>query len=115
MISSIMIVDDFCPAIDAVKASAQAFLDWAAEPENAQHFAEISGAVPITGIDPATLLPSYEPIGELLSSGAYTGVPNASWPNPAVYEALGTGVQGLLTGQSTVDQILEDMDAAWDQ
>ncbi|WP_404429552.1 extracellular solute-binding protein [Microbacterium lacus] len=100
---------------DAVKASAQAFLDWAAAPENAQHFAEISGAVPISGIDPATLLPSYEPIGELLSSGSYTGVPNAAWPNPAVYEALGTGVQGLLTGQSTVDQILEDMDAAWDQ
>lgn len=98
---------------DDVKASAQAFLDWAAEPENAQHFAEISGAVPITGIDPATLLPSYKPIGELLATGAYTGVPNAAWPNPAVYETLGTGVQGLLTGQSTVDQVLEDMDAAW--
>ncbi|MCR2762947.1 ABC transporter substrate-binding protein [Microbacterium sp. zg.B48] len=100
---------------DAVKQSAQAFLDWAAEPENAQHFAEISGAVPITGIDPETLLPSYEPIGELLASGSYTSIPNSSWPNPAVYDALGAGVQGLLTGQSTVDQILEEMDAAWDQ
>lgn len=100
---------------DAVKASAQAFLDWAAEPENAQHFAEISGAVPITGIDEATLLPSYKPIGGLLASGSYTGVPNAAWPNPAVYDALGAGVQGLLTGQSSVDQILDSMDAAWNQ
>lgn len=100
---------------DAVKASAQAFLDWAAEPENAQHFAEISGAVPITGIDAATLLPSYEPIGELLSTGAYTSIPNSAWPNPAVYDTLGAGVQGLLTGQMTVDQVLEEMDAAWDQ
>ena len=98
---------------DAVKSSAQAFLDWVAQPEQSAAFAELSGAVPITGIDPATLLPSYEPIGELLSSGAYTGLPNAAWPNPAVYDALGVGVQGLLTGQKTVDQVLDDMDAAW--
>ena len=99
---------------DAVKESAQGFLDWAAQPENAQHFAEISGAVPITGIDPATLLPSYAPIGDLLSAGSYTSIPNSAWPNPAVYDALGAGVQGLLTGQKTVDQVLEEMDAAWD-
>lgn len=99
---------------DAVKSAAQEFLDWVAQPEEAAAFAELSGAVPITGIDPETLLPSYEPIGELLSSGAYTGIPNAAWPNPAVYDALGAGVQGLLTGQKTVDQVLEEMDAAWD-
>ncbi|MCH6230916.1 extracellular solute-binding protein [Microbacterium sp. CFH 31415] len=99
---------------DDVKASAQAFLDWVAQPENAQAYAELSGSVPITGIDPATLLPQYEPIGDLLASGSYAGLPNATWPNPAVYDALGTGVQGLLTGQKTVDQVLEDMDAAWD-
>ncbi len=97
-----------------VKASAQAFLDWVAQPENAQAYAELSGSVPITGIDPATLLPQYEPIGGLLADGSYVGLPNATWPNPAVYDSLGTGVQGLLTGQKTVDQVLEEMDAAWD-
>ncbi len=99
---------------DDVKASAQAFLDWVAQPENAQAYAELSGSVPITGIDPETLLPQYAPIGELLASGSYAGLPNATWPNPKVYEALGTGVQGLLTGQKTVDQVLDEMDAAWD-
>lgn len=98
---------------DAVKASAQSFLDWVAEPENAKEYAELSGAVPITGIETDELLPQFEPIGELLSSGSYAGLPNATWPNPAVYEALGSGVQGLLTGQSTVDSVLESMDAAW--
>lgn len=98
---------------DAVKASAQAFLDWVAQPENAKEYADLSGSVPITGIDEATLLPEYAPIGGLLGDGSYVGVPNATWPNPAVYEALGTGVQGLLTGQKTVDQVLADMDAAW--
>jgi raffinose/stachyose/melibiose transport system substrate-binding protein len=98
---------------DDVKASAQAFLDWVAQPENAKAYADLAGAVPITGIVQDELLPQYEPIGGLLGSGAYVGVPNATWPNPAVYEALGTGVQGLLTGQNTVDQVLDAMDAAW--
>lgn len=100
---------------DDVKASAQAFLDWAAEPANATAYAEMAGWVPITGIDAANLLPQYAPIGDLLSNGDYTSLPNATWPNPAVYDTLGAGVQGLLTGQTTVDQVLADMDAAWDQ
>ena len=36
-----------------------------------------------------------------------------SWTNPQVYQALGSGVTGLLTGQKTVDDVLKDMDAAW--
>lgn len=98
---------------DAVKTSAQDFLDWAAQPEQAKTYADLAGYVPITGVTADDLLPSYAPIGDLLESGAYTGLPNASWPNPAVYDALGVGVQGLLTGQKTVDQVLADMDAAW--
>ena len=69
--------------------------------------------MPITGIDAENARPGYEPIGDLLDSGSFTGLPNATWPNPAVYDALGVGVQGLLTGQKTVDQVLEEMDAAW--
>ena len=101
-------------AEDGAKASAQEFLDWVADPEQAQQYADLSGAVPITGVSADTLLPVYQPVAELLESGAYTGLPNSTWPNPAVYDALGVGVQGLLTGQKTVDQVLEEMDAAWD-
>lgn len=101
-------------ADDAVKQSAQAFLDWAAEPEQAQTFADIAGLVPISGASADTVSAEYEPIGELLESGSYTGFPVEEWPNPAVYEALSVGVQGLFTGQKTVDQILDEMDAAWD-
>ena len=35
------------------------------------------------------------------------------WRNPEVFNLLGQGVQGLLTGQRSVDQILRAMDAAW--
>jgi raffinose/stachyose/melibiose transport system substrate-binding protein len=38
---------------------------------------------------------------------------NLDWKNPEVLNLLGQGVQGLLTGQRTVDQILRAMDAAW--
>ncbi|WP_442574105.1 ABC transporter substrate-binding protein [Microbacterium sp. F51-2R] len=98
---------------DGAKKSAQAFLDWVAQPEQAKAFADLSGFVPITGATAENLLPIYQPIADQLENGDFVGLPNASWPNPAVYDALGTGVQGLLTGQKTVDQVLSDMDAAW--
>jgi raffinose/stachyose/melibiose transport system substrate-binding protein len=98
---------------DDVKASAQAFLDWSAEPEQLQQFADLSGFVPISGATPDNVIPAYSPIAELLETGAYVALPNTSWPNPAVYDALSVGVQGLFTGQNTVDKVLEDMDAAW--
>ncbi|GAA1981315.1 ABC transporter substrate-binding protein [Microbacterium pumilum] len=101
-------------ADDAKQKSIQNFLDWVGSPEESKAFADLSGLVPITGVTAGDLLPSYEPIGDLLESGAYTPLPLETWPNPAVYDALGAGVQGLLTGQKTVDQVLADMDAAWD-
>jgi raffinose/stachyose/melibiose transport system substrate-binding protein len=38
--------------------------------------------------------------------------PLFSWPNPAIFQTLGASVQGLFTGQKTVEAILKDMDAA---
>lgn len=102
-------------AEDGAKASAQEFLDWAAEPEQARTFADLAGFVPITGVDAANLPPQYQTVGELLEQGSFVEAPLATFPNPAVYEALAGGVQGLLTGQKTVDQVLADMDAAWDK
>ena len=42
-------------------------------------------------------------------------LPNLEWPNPAVYDALATGAQGLLAGQGDIQTVLEAMDRAWDQ
>lgn len=100
---------------DANKSAAQKFVDWAGQPAQAKKYADLAGYVPVTGVTADDLLPSYAPIGDLLENNKFVGLPNASWPNPSVYDALGTGVQGLLTGQKTVDQVLSDMDAAWGQ
>lgn len=38
----------------------------------------------------------------------------SNWPKAAAYQTLGKGVQALMTGLTTVDQLLQDIDVAWD-
>ena len=96
--------------------AAQAFLDWLAEPENSSVFADAAGSLPISGLADLDLSDTiYSDVADLLNNGDYVPLANSTWPNASVYDALATGVQGLLTGQSTVDSVLASMDAAWDQ
>ncbi|MFF2028791.1 ABC transporter substrate-binding protein [Arthrobacter sp. NPDC058192] len=98
------------------KDAAKAFLDWAAQPEQTKAFAEIDGALPVTGLDSYDFNGgAYKNVGELIKGGKYGPLPNSQWPNSAVYDALATGVQGLITGQKTADQVLQAMDSAWGQ
>ncbi|WP_156761521.1 ABC transporter substrate-binding protein [Microbacterium karelineae] len=99
-------------AADAVED----FFAWLAEPEQANRFAEISGGLPITGLDEYDFDGgTYGPVADLIRDDAVTPLPNSGWTSPAVYEALGGGVQGLLSGQETVDSVLASLDAAWDR
>jgi raffinose/stachyose/melibiose transport system substrate-binding protein len=100
---------------DPQKQAAQAFLDWLAEPENAAELAEVAGNVPVAGIEEATLPPQYEPVKALIEGGDYVPLPANVWPNPGIYDALASGVQGLLAGQGDVQSVLESMDQAWDR
>jgi raffinose/stachyose/melibiose transport system substrate-binding protein len=96
------------------KEAAKAFLDWAAEPEQTKTFADIDGALPVTGLDKYDFNASaYKNVGDLIKDGKYGPLPNSQWPNSAVYDALATGVQGLITGQKNPDDVLKAMDAAW--
>ena len=98
------------------KDAAKAFLDWAAEPEQTKAFAEIDGALPVSGLDKYDFAGgAYKNVGDLIKDGKYSPLPNIEWPNSAVYDALATGVQGIITGQKTPDQVLQAMDAAWGQ
>ena len=95
------------------KEAAKAFFEWLAQPENAAKYAEGSGNLPIVGLDTSALPPQYAPIAEYLDGERYISLPNATWANGEVYTNLGVGVQGLLTGQASVEQVLESMDQAW--
>lgn len=96
------------------KQAAQDFLEWMAEPAQQQRYYELSGELPVSAFDKLDLSGTiYAPVADLLKNKQYTPLPNNIWPNPSVYEALQTGGQGLLTGQTTIDQVLQSMDAAW--
>jgi raffinose/stachyose/melibiose transport system substrate-binding protein len=98
------------------KDAAQAFVNWLADPAQADLFAKASGGLPISGLDNQDLSSTiYADVAEILKNGDYTALPNSGWKSAGVYDALGTGVQGLLTGQTDVDKVLKSMDAAWDQ
>ena len=96
------------------KQAAEDFLTWMAQPEQQQRYYELSGELPVSAFDKLDLSGTiYAPVADLLKNKQYTPLPNNIWPNPSVYEALQTGGQGLLTGQTTIDQVLQSMDAAW--
>jgi raffinose/stachyose/melibiose transport system substrate-binding protein len=91
------------------------FIKFSISPDEAKKFAEAQGTIPIgSDINAADLLPQYQPVAEQLTNKDYRTFAVDEWTNPEVYNALGTGVTGLLTGQTTVDDVLTSMDAAWD-
>jgi raffinose/stachyose/melibiose transport system substrate-binding protein len=90
----------------AFLASAQGERIYAQADDNPT-YADASG-----GTIPASL--GLSGIAPLLKGDAkVVSWPPASWPNAAVYNALGTGVNGLMTGQTTVPDVLKAMDQAW--
>ena len=89
------------------------FLKFSVSPEEAKKYAEAAGTIPIGADVSSDLLPQYQPIAQMLADKKYRGFAVDEWPNGQVYDALGTGVTGLLTGQKTIDDVLEAMDAAW--
>lgn len=102
-------------AASKAKDAAADFLEWMASDEAQQRYYELSGELPISGYQDLDLSDTiYSSVVDLIADGAYSPLPNNIWPNPSVYEALQVGVQGLLTGQKTTDQVLADMDAAWE-
>lgn len=91
------------------------FLRFLSSPEGTGVFATAQGSIPAVGADSQELLPAYEPVAEYLAAGSERtrGWPPQTWPNAKILESLGSGVQGIYTGQTTVDDVLAKMDADW--
>jgi raffinose/stachyose/melibiose transport system substrate-binding protein len=94
-------------------AVAKKFIDFAATTAAQTAGQAASGNLPISNIDTKTLKVQYSTVAPYLKSGMTYAFPNQAWEAPEVYVKLGTGIQGLLTGQATVDQVLKSVDAAW--
>jgi raffinose/stachyose/melibiose transport system substrate-binding protein len=59
-------------------------------------------------------LPSiYAGVSSYLTAKKTYALPNQGWGSSGVYSAMGTGIQGLYTGQTTTEKILASMDSKW--
>jgi raffinose/stachyose/melibiose transport system substrate-binding protein len=97
------------------QAAAQTFIDFVARPAQDALYAELRGSQTQYQFLKGQL-PSFMPaLLPVLKSGAYVVNPTATWWNSNVGAALRQYEIGLLTGQASIDQILNAMDAAWKQ
>ena len=89
------------------------FLAFLASPAGQKILSAGSGYFPVGTTNVSTLSAPYKPVAAMITSRQYRGFPTINWPNGKVYADLGSGVQGLLTGQETVPQVLQQMDSDW--
>ncbi len=92
--------------------AALALLEYFAGSEGNQAFAAANNTLPI-GSWPTSSNAGFTEINEIAAdSDNIVASIESGWP-AAVYQAETTGVQALLTGQSTPAQVLQAMDEAW--
>ena len=89
------------------------FLAFLASPAGQKILSTGSGYFPVGTTSASALGPVYQPVASMITSRQYRNFPTIGWPNGKVYADLGSGVQGLLTGQTTVQQVLQQMDSDW--
>ncbi|MGN6206642.1 ABC transporter substrate-binding protein [Humibacter sp.] len=89
------------------------FLKYILSPKGQENYAASTGSIPIEKGAADNLLPQYQPVKGFIASNNVRGYPSLDWPNAKIYNDLGSGVQGILTGQMTVKQVLQQMDSDW--
>lgn len=98
-------------------AAAKKFVEFLGEPEQRIAYSEESGGIAwAAGPDGEDVIPEVlEPLRDILASDHAPAPGYLLWPGAGVAQQLATSAQGLLTGQKTIEQVLADTDAAWDQ
>lgn len=92
--------------------AAAKFIEFLGSPEAQSQIADLQGAPPANteGWD----APAYlQVIVDHLAAGTVHPYADQLWPSPKVSEAHINGMQQVLGGQATVEQMLKDMDAAY--
>jgi raffinose/stachyose/melibiose transport system substrate-binding protein len=96
-------------------AEAKTFIHFLSRPKQAALFAKISGGNSYYDILKNVLPPYMSDLAPLLKAGKAQWAPHTQWPNPSINSVvLGSGIQGLFTGQKTIDDLLKSMDYMWD-
>jgi raffinose/stachyose/melibiose transport system substrate-binding protein len=90
----------------------QQFLAYIASPAG-QKIVSAGVGYPVGTKDASQLPDTYKPVASVLTSDKVRSFPSIEWSNGKVSTDLGSGVQGILTGQKTVDQVLQQLDTDW--
>jgi raffinose/stachyose/melibiose transport system substrate-binding protein len=101
-------------ASSADQAAAQAFVDFLARPKQSELFATLTGTLTQYDLLHARI-PSFmsSAFASVVKQRSYVLVPQARWWNAGVLLAIQQYGIGLLTGQSSIDDVLNAMDSAW--
>lgn len=94
---------------------ALAFIDFMATPEAMNTFADAGGSLPAIPNDQYELAPALEEFVDFQAAGRTEPFMDQLWPNPRVQEAHLTGVQEIFAGQSSIEDVLAAMDAAFER
>ena len=97
------------------QAAAQTFVDFLARPQQNELFAKATGGLTQYQFLKGELPDELASFAKLFAEKKYVVNPPSEWWNGSVSRALQQNQVGLLTGQRSVDDILEAMDAAWKQ
>ncbi|MDH2444866.1 extracellular solute-binding protein [Amnibacterium sp. CER49] len=90
----------------------QQFLSYIAGPDG-QKVVSVGVGYPVGTKDASALPDTYKPVASILTSPNVRSFPSIEWTNGKISNDLGAGVQGILTGQKTVAQVLDQLDTDW--
>jgi raffinose/stachyose/melibiose transport system substrate-binding protein len=97
------------------QAAARTFIDFVARPAQNALYTKVIGNLSQREFLKDDLPSFMEPMAPVFAARAYAINPIFTWWNASVGLVLLQDGVGLLTGQITVDQVLQAMDAAWEQ
>lgn len=93
---------------------AKTFLEFLGSPDQAALFAELTGGLSYARAASGDLPESWSLLGPLFDEGKFAPFWTVRPPNPNFFPYTNTAMQGLLTGQLSVDQVLTEFDRLWD-
>jgi raffinose/stachyose/melibiose transport system substrate-binding protein len=97
------------------QAAAQTFIAFIARPDQDALWAKTLGVLTPFELLKGQAPPFMSPLAPALKGHGWVLNPDLTWWNPDVLLALRTDAIGLVTGQETIDGVLNAMDAAWKQ
>jgi raffinose/stachyose/melibiose transport system substrate-binding protein len=95
--------------------AAQTFIDFFARPKQDALYAQVNGGITPYQFKTASLPAYLASFSARFRNHKYAINPVETWWNADVGDALTTYGTGLITGQSTIDDVLKAMDVAWQQ